>query len=80
MAPSIDAKSDDQLSEATHRRINPGLVSERIKSLLAKNLASADCRKPSESGHKNRHLTKPAEITRTIGASMPVESESDDPN
>lgn len=73
---SAEVRSDDQLNDAMYRKINPGLVSERIKSLLAKNLATADSRKPPiECGPKNRRLADSTERNKTINV---LKSESDD--
>lgn len=47
-ASPIEIQPDDQLHQILHRTINPGLVSERIKSLFAKNQSPNDCRKSPE--------------------------------
>lgn len=47
-SPAIEQQPDDQLHQILHRTINPGLVSDRIKSLFAKNQSTHDCRKSPE--------------------------------
>lgn len=59
-----ETRSDSQFEEFMHKKLTPGLVSERIKSLLAKNLATSDSSKMAESSRNQRvnHSTKRADV------------------